>query len=284
MRTPCRTLMYCAAVSLALASDDGRAASIVEVAPQDLSAVRAEPVRASAHATLTGAGSPLERSRELYRSSDGRLAVAVSWTDPLKLRLSSANVDEVVFLQEGEVEIVDVADRSRTFRAGEAFILPRGFSGEWRQRVPVRKVVVSYAAPAATGSAAAASPAAVVAIERRVLDGTDWTPVQEAPFARLTSGNQPKYRAAVTFTSSDGRLVVDVSSYEVMSLETSAWPIDEFMYFLEGEVEIRDAAGHGGVYGPGDAITTPKGWTGTWRQASPITKIAVSYDSSERAK
>lgn len=276
--------MVCAVVSPVLANDTGRAASIVEITPQDLSSVRAGPVRTSEQAALEGVGTPLERSRELYRSSDGRLAVAVSWTDPLNLRLGAANADEVVFLQEGEVEIVDVADRSRTFRAGGAFVLPRGFSGEWRQSVPVRKVVVSYAAPAATGSAPAVSPAADVAIDRHLLDDANWTPVQEAPFARLTSGNQPKYRSAVAFTSSDGRLVVDVSSYEVMSLETSAWPIDEFMYFLEGEVEIRDVAGHGGVYGPGDSIATPKGWTGIWKQASPITKIAVSYDSSDRAK
>ena len=31
------------------------------------------------------------------------------------------------------------------------------------------------------------------------------------------------------------------------------------------------------IYGPGDAIVMPKGFTGTWRQLSPIKKIHVSY-------
>lgn len=230
------------------------------------------------------AASILEVTRKaVYRSRDGHFTVAVSRTDPLDLTLSATNADEVVFLQEGDVEIVDVLGRSRTFRAGDAFVLPQGFRGEWRQKKPVAKVVVRYAPPAATGSVTAAAPAAVVGIEQRALDGAHWTAVQDAPFARVTSANQPKYRTAVAFTSSDGRLVVDVSSYEVMSLEISAWPIDEYMHFLEGAVEIRDGAGQGGVYGPGDSITTPNGWTGTWRQASAITKIAVAYDSSVRA-
>ena len=44
-----------------------------------------------------------------------------------------------------------------------------------------------------------------------------------------------------------------------------------------------DASGQGGVYGPGDSIVAPRGWSGTWKQASPITKFAVSYQSSESA-
>lgn len=221
--------------------------------------------------------------KALYRSGDGRFTVAVSRTDPLRLTLGPTHADEVVFLQEGDVEIVDIAGRTRTFRAGDAFVLPRGFRGEWQQKAPVEKVVVSYAPPAAAGPVAASAAPSVVAIERRALDGADWTAVPDAPFARVTSSNQPKYRAAVAFTSSDGRLVVDMSSYEMMSLEISAWPIDEYMHFLEGAVEIRDAAGRGRIYGPGDFITTPNGWTGIWRQSSPITKIAVTYDSSAHA-
>lgn len=282
MRPQCWMLMFCAAASPVLADDDGRAASIVEVTPQDLASVPARPVRMREHATLKDADSPLERSRDLYRSSDGRLAVAVSWTDWLNLERGAAPTDEFVYLLDGEVEIVGVSGGSQAFGPGDAFVVPHGFSGEWRQRSPVRKVVVSYTLGPSADPAATGSSAAVVAIDRRLLDGADWAPVQEASFARLTSGGQPKYRSAVAFTSSDGRLVVDVSSYEVMSLATSEWPIDEFMYFLEGEVEIRDAAGQGGTYGPGDSITTPRGWTGTWKQASPVTKIAVSYDSSAR--
>jgi uncharacterized cupin superfamily protein len=284
MRTSCWLLLSFAVVAPVLADDGGRAAAIVEITPQDLSSVRARPVRMSEHATLIGAGTPLERSRELYRSSDGRLAVAVSWTDPLSLECRAAPMDEFVYLLDGEVEIAGVTGGRQVFRPGDAFVVPHGFSGQWRQRSSVRKVVVSYAPVPSAHPAAIGSSAAVIGIDRHLLDGADWTPVQEAPSARLTYGNQPKYRSAVAFTSSDGRLVVDVSSYEVMRLATSEWPIDEFMYFLEGEVEIRDAAGHGGVYGPGDSITTPQGWTGIWKQASPVTKIAVSYDSSDRAK
>ena len=40
---------------------------------------------------------------------------------------------------------------------------------------------------------------------------------------------------------------------------------------------IADEEGHSRVYGPGDAFVMPKGFKGTWRQLSPIKKIAVAY-------
>jgi uncharacterized cupin superfamily protein len=62
-----------------------------------------------------------------------------------------------------------------------------------------------------------------------------------------------------------------------VTLELHDWPVDEFMFIVEGQVEITDASGHSRIYGPGDALVMPRGFTGTWRQLSDIRKMQVSY-------
>ena len=67
------------------------------------------------------------------------------------------------------------------------------------------------------------------------------------------------------------------SRYSKITLRLSDWPVDEFMYFLEGQVEITNEDGSSKIYGAGDAIVMPKGFNGIWRQLTPIKKINISY-------
>jgi uncharacterized cupin superfamily protein len=102
-------------------------------------------------------------------------------------------------------------------------------------------------------------------------------PVEDAPYMRVVEGEGPAYGSREDFVSADGRLRVDYSRYTTQTLKLERWPADEFMYFIEGRVEITTAGGESRVYGPGDMILMPRGFTGTWRQLSPIRKISVTY-------
>lgn len=106
-------------------------------------------------------------------------------------------------------------------------------------------------------------------------------PVQDYPFMQVMAGDKPVYGSREDFVSRDRKLRVDYSQYSTMTLKLVDWPADEFMFFVEGQVEITDAQGLGKIYGPGDMILMPKGFSGTWRQLSPIRKISVTYDWSE---
>jgi uncharacterized cupin superfamily protein len=81
--------------------------------------------------------------------------------------------------------------------------------------------------------------------------------------------------------SSDKKFDVGVSRYEPVTLQLRNWPIDEFMYIIEGDVEITDSSGHSRTYGPGAAFLMPKGFEGTWKQHSEIKKINVAYDPAK---
>jgi uncharacterized cupin superfamily protein len=114
------------------------------------------------------------------------------------------------------------------------------------------------------------SPAAPVGITQQ--------PVGNYSFMKVIEGSEPAYGAREDFVSADGKLRVDYSQYTKMTLQLEDWPADEFMLFLEGQVEIADKKGRSRVYGPGDMILMPRGFSGTWRQIEPIKKISVTYD------
>jgi uncharacterized cupin superfamily protein len=61
------------------------------------------------------------------------------------------------------------------------------------------------------------------------------------------------------------------------ALKAGNYPLDEFVYVLEGDVVTLDADGTRHEFHPGDALVIPKGWVGLWdmktsRRSSSIFK------------
>lgn len=48
---------------------------------------------------------------------------------------------------------------------------------------------------------------------------------------------------------------------------------DEFMYLIEGTVELIYPDGSTDSFGPGQAFVLPKGFTGTWKQPEKVVKF-----------
>lgn len=148
------------------------------------------------------------------------------------------------------------------------------------------KSLVIIAGAVAVGTAAAlaggtsdTTTAKVVIVE---VDGGRTADIQmsatgSTTHMKVVGAGAPAAGYRTDFSSTDGRLEVGIAVHDTVTLELSDWPIDEFMYFIEGQVEILDAEGMGRIYGPGDAIVMPKGFSGTWRQLGPLKKIAVVY-------
>jgi uncharacterized cupin superfamily protein len=125
---------------------------------------------------------------------------------------------------------------------------------------------------------AARDPIAIIDISPAPPADIAEQPVGSYSFMKVIEGDDPSYGARQDFVSTDGKLSVDYSQYTTMTLELVDWPADEFMLFVEGQVEITDRQGRSKTYGPGDMILMPRGFSGTWRQLGPIKKISVTYD------
>lgn len=63
-------------------------------------------------------------------------------------KIADFPMDEIMFVLEGSCTIVDDTGHAETFAAGDAFLMPKGFTGEWRQDETMRKfyLIADYSA------------------------------------------------------------------------------------------------------------------------------------------
>ncbi len=119
---------------------------------------------------------------------------------------------------------------------------------------------------------------AIVELKRSDLLGQQMLPIPDwAPYLTTIGPGDGRFAEVSRFKSADGRAQASVKRFERVTLRLSNWPIDEFMYFLAGEVEISDANGNTRFYRPGDAIVIPKRFSGIWRQLQTIEMITLTY-------
>jgi uncharacterized cupin superfamily protein len=64
---------------------------------------------------------------------------------------------------------------------------------------------------------------------------------------------------------------------EAGALKAGNYPLDEFVYVLEGDLVTLDTDGTRHEFHPGDAFVIPKGWAGTWDMKTRFKKIIVNF-------
>ena len=64
---------------------------------------------------------------------------------------------------------------------------------------------------------------------------------------------------------------------EAGALKAGNYPLDEFVYVLEGDLVTIDADGTRHEFHPGDALVIPKGWVGTWDMKTRFKKIIINF-------
>ena len=80
------------------------------------------------HAT---SGEPAEADNNLYTDKSGKF-IAGSWECTAGiLQLTNYDMEEYCFIKEGELVITDEDGTVTTHKAGDSFVIPRGFNGVW---------------------------------------------------------------------------------------------------------------------------------------------------------
>lgn len=126
------------------------------------------------------------------------------------------------------------------------------------------------------GAASRTSPSPhIVPIDMHALSSTSASAIEDTDFWKVIGGERPDAANLTLFVSADQAFEAGISRYDQVTLELREWPVDEFMYIVEGRVEITPEKGEPRIFGPGDAFVMPKGFNGTWRQLSDLRKIQV---------
>ena len=113
--------------------------------PQRLSlAALGGPAEPIAEQRLT-AGRPQSRLANAYSSGDGHFDTGV-WESTVGRWRVSYTEHEVCVLLAGRIRLIHESGASIEFTAGEAFVIPAGFVGEWETLEDARKLYVIYQA------------------------------------------------------------------------------------------------------------------------------------------
>ncbi|MFK8399922.1 cupin domain-containing protein [Pseudomonas sp. BGr12] len=142
----------------------------------------------------------------------------------------------------------------------------------------VNSVLFGLASMISLSAANAEDTLKISNIDIHRLDSAPSQVVEGAEYMTVVKPKGSTVKAVRVFESSDGKLTSDLAEYEPVDLVLKNWPIDEFMYILEGKLQITDEKGNSKIYGPGDSFVVPKGFSGTWHQLSKIKKITVNYE------
>ena len=90
-------------------------------------------------------GRPRQTATYVYESPDKLFAAGIWTCERGKFRIDFGR-DEFIHLLEGVVTVTDAEGASKTYRAGDAFVTPAGFSGTWDVIEPVKKHFTYYGA------------------------------------------------------------------------------------------------------------------------------------------
>ncbi len=82
-------------------------------------------------------------THEWYRSPDERFTTGFWASQPSRDEVNYTE-DEFCQILEGVVHLTDAAGHTEIYRAGDSFVIPRGFTGIWETVEAVRKFYVIY--------------------------------------------------------------------------------------------------------------------------------------------
>lgn len=90
----------------------------------------------------------------------------------------------------------------------------------------------------------------------------------------LVSGD-PQERGRSLYADQTAQLDAGVWECEPNKHFLEAAPYDEFVYLLEGRIDVTDAAGNVETFKAGDSFVMPRGCQCTWDVKEPVRKLYV---------
>lgn len=83
-------------------------------------------------------GKPRTTTQNFYTDATGALFCGI-WTSTKGKWPVEYKEEEFIYLIKGKVKLTAADGRSRTYKAGDAFVIPLGFAGTWETLEPIRK-------------------------------------------------------------------------------------------------------------------------------------------------
>lgn len=217
---------------------------------------------------------PTQHSYEYYEDEELGLYIGVWDTDDMIEVAAPYACDEFMWLIEGEAEIRnDKTGISEIARAGEAFIIPKGYDCQWHQIGYLRKFYVIYEHP---NEPIPDKPA----YEGIVVPKADapMTVVKDTGAFTLTAGATAQEN--ICYTDTTGKFIAGTWTSQACAGEAQTFPYNGFAYVQDGSIYMEDEAGAVQCFSAGDAFFLPKGTLCSARVEECVTVFFVTVRSA----
>ncbi len=204
---------------------------------------------------------------------EGEFVVALYEAMPAVIDISEPYpYDEYVRVLEGSVVLTSSQGERQSYEAGDAFLVPVGWTGTWEMPTRFRELIIIDrkgweavetmiatlfgADPESSTGQTSVLPLLTASLKKAPLDDLPPWP-QEVVLSGANKHGQKVLHS--------GNVVAALYGAEAARLSVSEpFPYDEYVLVLSGEVTLTSEAGQSQTFGAGDSFLVPKGWTGIW--------------------
>ncbi len=213
---------------------------------------------------------PTQHTHVYYENEDIGLILGVWDTTEMVEAGGLYACDEFMWILEGQVNIKNNKTGAlENVKAGEAFVVPKGYDCQWQQPEYLKKFFVisdhpNESMPAEPAFEGIIKPQADAEME--VKDVTD-------PF--VIEGPKPVQRKSNCYSDTQGRFHSGTWDSEPFTSEIRPFPCNEFVYLLEGSITLIDENNDEFHVKAGDAFFVPEGTICGWRTTEFVRKFYV---------
>jgi uncharacterized cupin superfamily protein len=206
-------------------------------------------------------GSASELCHNYYTSPSGVLTAGIWKCTAHTLEFGPAPVDEFMLVLDGSVNIVHADGHEEIFRAGDAFVTPKGLPFQWKQTEDIHKVYVILDDPE---TPIPEKPAADRVVR---LSPTEGLEKLDASKTGVYEGEIPTQEDASAYEDTTGRFFVGTWTCSPMRRKPKRFGRIELMCLLEGGMTLADDTGTEYSFKAPDVLLelpdTVSNWTST---------------------
>ena len=204
---------------------------------------------------------------------EGEFVVALYEAMPAVIDISEPYpYDEYVRVLEGTVVLTSSEGKRESYEAGDAFLVPVGWTGTWEMPARFRELIIidrkgweavesmiatlfGPDAESRTGQTSVVSLLTDPLKKMRLEELPPWP--QEVVLSGANEHGQKELHS--------GNIVAALYGAEAARLSVGEpFPYDEYVLVLACEVTLTSDGGHSKTFATGDSFLVPKGWTGIW--------------------
>lgn len=203
----------------------------------------------------------------------GEVVVALYEAMPAVIDISEPYpYDEYVRVLDGSVVLTSSEGERQSYEAGDAFLVPVGWTGTWDMPTRFRELIII---DRKGWDAVESMIATLFGMDAELsVSQTSVLPLLTASLKQAPLEDLPPWPKEVVLSGANehgqkvlhsGNVVAALYGAEAARLSVSEpFLYDEYVLVLAGEVTLTSDAGHSKTFGAGDGFLVPKGWTGTW--------------------